>query len=205
MKLDRLLIDGFLLGIAILSAAASSSQCLAQSLPPAALADIVESRQTARSYVVAVKSYWDPSTPEYQTAKEKYNLAKAKYDGWIAYVTLSIVSASLSDLGTDQIYQRRCSDAIAAVNDFANYVDSLPKEVPGKSLFRKIHALGTNGAQIATTAQDPPKSPKKRRKKRPSRKPETEAVQQKQIRLKAIADYFEVQARWEDWNTVPED
>lgn len=188
-----------LLVIVIVCAACSSTAVSQSPLPAKVLADIVVSRQAARNYVNAVKSYWDPSTQEYQTAKTRYDAAKAKYDGWIAAVKLAIVSSSVNSLSTDAQYRTLSSEADTAVKRFSDFVDSLPRDVPGKGIWGKV-SLTKNGVAVAAAAQNPPSAKKGKGPRRPMRKKET--ASEKTQRLQTIATYFQAQAEWEEWDKI---
>lgn len=188
----------------------SSIAVYGQSLPAEALGNIVESRETARSYVRLVKSDWDKSTPEYKRARQKYDLAKAKYDGWLASVRFAILSDTVNDLKNDKDYVQRSSEAAKAIKDFADYVNSLPTKPQEKGIFTIISSIVDIGGKIVDKVGDYKKKKAEAAKIKAdatktiaeAKKIEAETKEKMLPILKDLAKAFDEAAQWQDWDKI---
>lgn len=197
----------FLAAIAVIG---SFSTVSGQSLPSKALYDIVESRETARTYVRSVKNDWDSSTKEYKETRKKYDLAKAKYDGWVASVKFAILTNTVDDLSKDKNYEKQCKETTKAIKAFVDYAESLPTKPQEKGVLSIVTSLFGLGGQVVDKVGDYKKKSaeaveiraKAAKTQAEAEKIRTETREKMQPILKDLAKSFEETAQWQDWNTI---
>lgn len=182
----------------------------AQSLPSKALSDIVESRETARTYVRSIKNDWDSSTKEYKEAKKKYGLAKAKYDGWVAAVKFAILTNTVEDLSKDKSYKKQCEETTKTIKAFVDYAESLPTKPQEKGILSILTSLFDLGGKVVDKIGDYKKKSaeaaeikaKAAKTLAEAEKIRAETREKIQPILKDISKSFEEAAQWQDWNSI---
>jgi len=149
----------------------------AQNVTTDATHDIIVTRDQVTDRVSDVKRKFKETDPEWRQARDRYRVAYAEFNAYIATVKAAIRKGKTDDLARNRAYKKTAESASSAAKAFIDYADSKTSKPTRGFLF--LAPLFAQGINIFNAYKDA----------------------QAQSRARE-ADAFEKDVKWQRWEEI---